>query len=111
MPRTRFSVPLVLLCVLALAACSENPNDVKLAAGRNSAVISPTETLDQGITGILALFPKNLDQRNVDAEGADLNPRATWDQIKKKYATGQTKPAHMVIAKRKLVALSDWVAR
>jgi hypothetical protein len=110
-PRTRFSVPLVLLCVLALAACSENPNDVKLAAGRNSAVISPTETLDQGITGLLALFPKNLDERNVDAEGADLNPRATWDQIKKKYATGQTKPAHMVIAKRKLVALSDWVAR
>jgi probable HAF family extracellular repeat protein len=98
------------LCVLTAIACSENPNDVKLQS-RTSAVITPTETLDQSINRLLALFPRNLDQRNVDAEGADLNPRATWDQIKKKYETGQSKPAHLVIAKRKLVALSDWVAR
>jgi len=68
-------------------------------------------SLDQSIRQLLALFPRNLDQRDPDSEGPDLNPRAIWDQITKKYATGLSKPAHMVIAKRKLVRLSDWVTR
>jgi hypothetical protein len=112
MRRTRFSILSGLLCVLAGFACSENPNAVKLLDTRRlSAVITPDKSLDQSITELLALFPKSLDQRDVDAEGTGLNPRATWDQIKKKYVTGQTKPAHMAIVKRKLVAISDWVAR
>jgi alpha-tubulin suppressor-like RCC1 family protein len=111
MTRHRFSILAGLLCVLTGMACSENPNDVKRLVGFRGTVVTSTQSLDQRIRELLALFPKNLDQRDGEFEGEELNPRATWDQITKKYATGQTKPAHLVIAKRKLVRLSDWVTK
>ena len=109
MQRARFSILAGLVALFTVAACSENPNELELSKAVRATVVTPAATVDQSITTLLALFPKNLDNRDAESEGADLNPRATWDQIKKKYVTAQSKPAQMAIVKRKLLRLSDWI--
>lgn len=115
MQRTRFSILAGVLCLFTVAACTENPNSVKLFSGRPLLVLTPTQTLDQSIDQLLALFPKDLgardEQRIQQGQNEDLNPRATWNSIKRKYAAGASNPAQLTAAKKELFRLSDWVTR
>jgi hypothetical protein len=100
MQRTRFSILAGLLCFFTVVACSENPNNLKtLGDGRPTVVVTPTQTLDQSVVAILALFPNGL------ADAAT----ARWDNVKRKYAAGLSDPSQMPVAKQMLFELSDWV--
>src|ERR1700730_13820748 len=116
MTRTASSCIAGLLCFFAVVACSENPTNLKtLGDGRPTIVVTPTETLDQSIDKLLSLFPKDLgardEQRIQQGQNEDLNPRATWNSIKRKYAAGASNPAQLAAAKKELFRLSDWVTR
>jgi len=99
MLRARFSILAGCLSLLALATCSENPNTVKTLGGPRTLVVTPTETLDQSIKTLLALFPKGL----------ETAATARWGNVKQKYAAGLSDPAQMKVAKQMLFELSDWV--
>jgi CARDB/Galactose oxidase, central domain len=102
MLRARFSILAGSLSVLAVAACSENPNELKTPGDGRPAiaiVVNPTETLDQSVKRILALFPKGL----------ETAATARWANVKRQYAAGLTDPAQMRVAKQMLFELSDWM--
>ncbi|HEY8832311.1 MAG TPA: hypothetical protein VIM21_07360 [Gemmatimonadaceae bacterium] len=99
MLRARFSFLAASLFALALAACSENPNELKSFVGHRTSLIQPPTTLDQGIVDILGLFPKGL----------ETAATTRWGNVKQKYAAGLTDPAQMTVAKQMLFELSDWV--
>src|ERR1700730_1015843 len=121
MHRTASSCIAGLLCFFAVVACSENPNNLKtLGDGRPTIVVTPTETLDQSIHKLLSLFPKDLgvphEQRIQQGQNEYLNPQATCNSIKRKYADATSDPKELdpkklTAVKNQLFRLSDWVTR
>src|SRR5947207_567683 len=98
--RARFSILAGFLSLCGLLACSDNPNQVKtLGDGRPTVIVTPTETLDQSVATILALFPQGLQTAAI----------SRWDNVKRKYAAGQSDAAQLSTAKEMLFELSDWV--
>jgi hypothetical protein len=101
MPRSRSSIFAGLLCLLTAAACSDNPTAVTQPGSVRPDVVVPTETLDQSVGELLALFPK----------GVGNAATTRWTNVKRKYAAGLTDPSQMKVAKQMLFELSDWVSK
>ena len=113
---SRFSICAGLFCFFAIAACSENPTNLKqLPGARASLAVTTGLSLDASISQLLALFPTDLgarnEQRSQQGQNEDLNPVATWNSIKQKYAAAVGKPAKIAAVKKLLVRLSDWVTK
>jgi probable HAF family extracellular repeat protein len=85
--------------IVALAACSENPNALKQVSGAKNLTITPTISLDQSVLQILSLYPKGL----------ETAATTRWGNIKSKYAAGLTDPSQLVVAKQMLVDLTAWL--
>ena len=116
MQRAQFSMLVGLFCFFGITACTENPNDLKrLPNGRSSLVVTSGLSLDANIAQLLALFPTDLsarnEQRSQQGANEDLNPVATWNTIKQKYAAAGSDPAKMKAVKALLFRLSNWVTR
>lgn len=97
--RSRLMLPIAAL--LAVACTDRNsPTEIRAPSTVRRA-IAPGRSLDQNITDLLNLFPKGLSDAG----------SARWENVKRKYDAGTTKPSQMAVAKDMVFELADWVQK
>lgn len=93
-----------LVLVAALAACSDSsPTATRTPPGLDHvrALITPSGTLDQNIQTIIGFWPN----------GPEHDLLNQWNDLKKKFAKGQTDPKALADAKKKLADLAKHILK